>query len=405
MLCQSRNRGESFLKNILFVIDSLTSGGAEKSLISLLTLFDYTNYKVDLLMFEADGLYLPLLPKEVKVLEVPKFMQRQVRGVRSLIKNKHFKDLYIRIRGSISLRNPYQTKRMHGAQISWRWMSIGIERMIGKYDVAIAYSQGTPTYFVTEKVEADKKLCWINTDYKIAPYNAKFDTKYYEQYDNVVAVSDYNREVFIQEMPVAREKTSVVYDIVSPSLIQSMSEHEGGFDDDFDGLRILTIGRLVDEKGYDLAIKACSKLVQQGYKLKWFVIGEGSLKDKMEKWIIDYHLEDTFILLGTFPNPYVYLKQCEIYVQPSRFEGYGLAIAEARILCKPIVATNFTVVYNQIRDRENGLVVEMNAEGICNGIKEIISNQTLRDQIKNKLMQDIAGTEKEINKIYSIIEA
>lgn len=392
------------MKKILFVIDSLNSGGAEKSLISLLTLFDYKNYKVDLLMFSPEGLYLPLLHKEVNVLEAPMFMKKQSSGIKSLIKNRNFKELYLRLRASISLRNPYNFKNMHSAQISWKWMTKGIDYLNVKYDIAIAYSQGAPTYFVAEKVKANKKLCWVNTDYKIALYNKIFDLKYYDQYDNIIAVSDYNKEVFINEMPAAKEKTCVIYDIVSPNLIKSMASQDGGFDDNFDGLRILTIGRLVDEKGYDMAIEACYKLKKQGFKFKWYVIGEGDLKSKLENMIKEFQLEDTFILLGTYLNPYVFLKQCDIYVQPSRFEGYGLAIAEARILQKPIIATNFTVVHNQIKNRENGLIADMNSESIYNCIKESIEDNNLKEHLFKNLGNENLGTEQEIKKLYSIIK-
>ncbi|TXK82505.1 glycosyltransferase [Paenibacillus sp. N3.4] len=393
------------MKTILFVIDSLHSGGAEKSLLSLLTLFDYEKYQVDLLLFSQKGLYLPLLPKEVNVLDVPPFIQRQASGVRSLIRNKKFKDLYVRFGRSISLRHPIKTKKLHSAQISWGWLTKGIEKLNGHYDVAIAYSQGTPTYFVTEKVDADKKLCWINTDYKVAPYNSDFDTGYYEQFDHIIAVSDYNKEVFINEIPIVKEKTNVVYDIVSPSLVVSMSEQNGGFDDGFDGIRILTIGRLVEAKGYDMAIEACFKLIQQGLKVRWYVIGEGLLREKLEKTIHTLHLENTFIFLGTFHNPYVFIKQCDIYVQPSRFEGFGLAIAEAKILHKPVIATNFTVVHNQIKDGENGLIVSMNAEALYEGLKKMLQEQTLRERIQRNLIKENVGTEQEITKVYAMIES
>ncbi|UOK56379.1 glycosyltransferase [Bacillus sp. OVS6] len=294
------------MKNILFVIDSLNSGGAEKSLVSLLNLFDYKKYNVDLLMFSPVGLYLPLLPKEVNILEQPNLIKKQKFGIESMVRNGDFKELLIRLDTSISLRNPFYNKELHTSQIIWRSISKGFDKLDKKYDMAIAYSQGIPTYYVAEKVKADKKLCWINTDYKIAPYNKTFDEKYYDQYDNIIAVSDYNKDVFINEMPSAKQKTKVIYDIVSPKFIKAMALLNDGFNDDFDGLRILTIGRLVESKGFDMAIEACYKLKKLGIRFKWYVIGEGSLKGKLENMIIKLQLQDTFILLGTYQNPYVF---------------------------------------------------------------------------------------------------
>jgi glycosyltransferase involved in cell wall biosynthesis len=392
------------MKKVLFVIDSLNSGGAEKSLISLLTLFDFKSYQVDLLMFSPKGLYLPLLPKEVNLLEVPSFIKKQYGGLKSLIKNKNYKELYLRLGASISLRNPYYKKNMHPAQTSWRWMSKGVKKIDKKYDIAIAYSQGTPTYFVAEKVEAKNKLCWVNTDYKMASYNREFDVEYYEQYNNIITVSDFNKEVFINEIPTAKDKTKVIYDIVSPNLIKTMALQEGGFTDKFDGLRILTIGRLVDSKGYDMAIEASYKLKQEGLRFRWYVIGEGVLKSKLKEMIREFGLEDTFIFLGIYQNPYTFLKRSDIYVQPSRYEGYGLAIAEARILQVPIVATNFTVVHNQIKNKENGLIVDMDSGAIFEGIQTIIKDKSLKSYICENLSNELVGTEQEVKKLYSILE-
>jgi glycosyltransferase involved in cell wall biosynthesis len=405
MFCHFSNEAGILMKKVLFVIDSLNSGGAEKSLISLLTLFNYEKYDVDLLLFSTEGLYLSLLPDKVNIINVPEFIQKQRMDFKYLIKGKNYHELYTRIRISFSMRNPFKRKNMHSAQIIWNWLSKEIPNLEQKYDFAIAYSQGIPTYFVAEKVKATKKFCWINTDYRVALYNKKYDKKYYEQFDNIIAVSDYNRDIFIKEIPSLQQKTCVIYDIVSPKLIRSMAKQRGGFNDFFDGIRILTIGRIVSVKGYDLAIEACYKLKKSGYKIKWYAIGEGNLKYEYEKKIKEFNIQDTFIFLGTHCNPYTYLSQCDIYVQPSRFEGYGLAIAEARILWKPIIATNFTVVHNQIKDKENGLIVSMDPDDIFHGIKNLIEDNNLRNQLIVNLHNTIKGTEEEISKIYALMES
>ncbi|MCA1061474.1 glycosyltransferase [Rossellomorea aquimaris] len=382
---------------ILFVIDSLNSGGAEKSLISLLSLLDYDAYDVDLLMFSRKGLYLPLLPKKVNVIEESEVLEK--------LQRKNFKQFYLKLGNSLSLRIPFYKNFMHSAQINWKWKERGVKQLNQKYDVAIAYSQGFPTYFVAEKVESTKKYCWINTDYKKASYNKRFDEKFYYRFDNIVAVSESNKEIFIKEMPLAKDKTLVIYDIISPRLVRSMSEKPVSYQDNYKGIKILTIGRLVEVKGYDLAIKACYQLKKQGINFRWYSIGEGELKPKLEKLVKDYDLEDTFIFLGPHQNPYNYLKMCDIYVQPSRFEGFGMAIAEAKILHKPIISTNFPVVFNQIENNENGIVVDMDPKEISQGIKKIIRNKELKEKIIYNLKHEFIGTENEIHKLYRLIES
>jgi glycosyltransferase involved in cell wall biosynthesis len=385
-------------KKVLFVIDSLNSGGAEKSLVSLLTLFNFEKYDVDLLMFSQKGLYLPLLPKEVNVLGVSDFRKFEKPFIKRFIKQS-----YNKLGNSLSLRNPINSA-MHSSQINWKWQSKGLRQLITTYDFAIAYSQGFPTYFVAEKVKSIKKYCWINTDYKKAPYNKKFDENYYNKFNNIVAVSESNKGIFIDEMPCAKAKTLVIYDIISPKFVRSLSGQPGAFNDQYEGLRILTIGRLVDVKGYDLAIKACFQLKKEGFNFKWYAIGEGILKPKLEKLVKEYDLEDTFIFLGSHKNPYNFLGKCDIYVQPSRFEGFGMAIAEAKILHKPIVSTNFSVVNDQINNKENGLIVNMNPKDICWGIKEMITNKELKEKITQNLKSETMGTEDEIYKLYNLMD-
>ena len=257
---------------------------------------------------------------------------------------------------------------------------------------------------MAQKVKAKRKLAWVNIDYKVAGYNKNFDIKYYNKFDKVVAVSHSCKDVLIQEIPSLENKVEIVYDIISSKLIENMANEEGGFSDGFDGTKILTIGRLVHQKGYEMAIEAAYKLKQDGINFKWYAIGEGKLKEKLENMICSLGLEDNFIFLGTFQNPYTFLKQTDIYVQPSRYEGYGLVIAEARILHKPIVATDFTVVHNQIVDGKNGLISSMDSHSLYECLKRMIEDKNLQKHVCENLKKESPGTEEEIFKIYKLIE-
>ena len=159
-------------KRILFVIDSLNSGGAEKSLVSLLSLFDYENYEIDLLTFKEGGLYVPLLSENVRLIDPPDIFSKMKLSILDLIKIKDFKFALWRVNTSITLRYKAKvTKIKHGAQLMWTRLNNVIPKLEKEYDIAIAYSQGTPTYYVVEKVVAKKKICWVNIDYKFAGYN------------------------------------------------------------------------------------------------------------------------------------------------------------------------------------------------------------------------------------------
>lgn len=391
-------------KKILFVIDSLNSGGAEKSLVSLLNLLDYNKYEIDLLTFKEGGLYSSLLPKAVRLIEIPDIFQKMKFSILDLIKRREFKFILWRIKTSINLRyTPKLTNISHGAQLMWRNLDSVISKLNTEYDIAIAYSQGTPTYYVAEKVKAKRKLCWVNIDYEFARYNRDFDLNYYQKFNNIVAVSNLCADVFKRVFPEFENKTVIMYDIISKNLIDKMANKENGFNDNFQGIRILTIGRLVYQKGYEYAIEAAKYLKDKNINFKWYSIGEGDLKNKLEKMVDKYNLQNNFEFLGTFINPYPFIKHCDIYCQPSRFEGFGLAIAEARILNKPIVATNFEIVYDQIEDRKNGLVVDMNVESVANGILELINNKELTNNITEYLKTEKKGNVEELDKFYEMI--
>ena len=352
-------------KRVMFVIDSLHSCGPEKRLVSLLNLFDYENYEVDLLTFNEGGLYASLLPKNVILINVPDIFNSMKVSILDLIKRKDFKFALWRVNTSITLRYKAKfTKIKHGAQLMWTRLNNVIPKLEKEYDIARAQSQGTPTYYVVEKVVAKKKLCWVNIDYRFAGYNREFDFKYYEKFNNIVAVSNMCTDVLKDVFPEFKDKIITIYDIISENLINNMASEGKGFVDNYKGIRILTIGRLVYQKGYEYAIEAAKYLKDKNIDFIWYVIGEGNLRSELEKMVIEYNLQDNFKFLGIFTNPYPFIRECDIYCQPSRFEGFGLAIAEARILNKPIVATNFDIVYDQIRDGENGLISEMNGYSV-----------------------------------------
>lgn len=386
-------------KDLLFVIDSLHSGGAEKSLVSLLSTLDYNKFNVDLLLFNKSGLYIPLVPKQVNILEVPEYFEYS--GEKK--DKKRLSIMIARIKNSISIRNPYYKKKYHGAQITCKNILKTLDKQVKKYDVAIAYSQGLPTYYVSEKVEADKKLCWINTDYKKAGYNPSFDRSYYEKYNYMIAVSEKNKEVLESVYPEFRDKIRVIYDIISDKLVTKMANEGQGYTDKFDGIRILTIGRHVYLKGYDMAIEAAKLLKEDGINFRWYSIGEGILTEELKQKVTENGLEDNFIFLGTYINPYPFVKNCDIYCQPSRLEGFGMAIAEAKILQKTIIATNFDIVYDQIEDMKNGLIVNMNSKDLYIGISEILNNKNLIGIINKNLNNERISTESEISKLIKLL--
>ncbi|SFD66996.1 Glycosyltransferase involved in cell wall bisynthesis [Lentibacillus persicus] len=395
-------------KSILFVIDSLDVAGAEKSLVTLLNLMDYSKYDVDLQLFAHGNLLEKLVPEEVNILEPLKYTAFSKLGLPSAVAHS-FAQLQLhmlssRLRYSFRIRRN-QCSNPQKARIYWESAANVIEQNNKAYDIAISYAQGVPTFYVAAKVNAKRKIAWVNVSYRLDEYEQTFQKHYYNHYDKIIAVSDSAKEVLAETFPAYKDKLAIQYDINNPNFISEMAELGEGYEDSFDGIRILTIGRLARQKGYDIALDACKRLKDEGVHFKWYVLGKGPLQAEIEQSIKAKGLTEHFILLGVKANPYPLIKNATVYVQTSRFEGYGIAIAEARMLNTPVVTAKFDAVYNQMVDGKNGLVVERNALDVSEGIKRIVQNEELRHSIIDYLTHEKKGNVEEMNGFYELINS
>lgn len=391
-------------KNLLFIMNNLTCGGAEKALISLLETIDYSSYNVDLFLFKHEGLFFNKIPSQVNLLEEPveyKYFDMSAKGaVTDSIKKGKINTAINRIQAGFIFKN--KKNESTAGQRVWKYISRSLKPINKKYDVAIGYLQTNPIYFCIDKVNASRKIGFVHSDYEKLGLDPEIDMKYFHELDRIVTVSEECANILKRNFPMDEQKVEVMHNIISPKIIKNMSLEVVGID--YEEIKIVSVGRLNYLKGFDLAVKACRNLVEQGYSIKWIIVGDGEERDKLEKLIVDYNLQETFILLGMKENPYPYVKEADIYIQPSRSEGKSIAVDEAKILCKPIVITDFETAKDQINNRENGLIVGRSPEAISEGIKKLIDNEDLRKKFSNHLSQEKLGTESEIQKFYELIK-
>lgn len=390
-------------KKLLFIQPSMQFGGAEKSLQTLLCLLDYEQYDVDLLLFRPEGEFLKLLPKEVRLLPLPAdaqtFAQPIVPACLSFLKQGKVSLALDRLRFSKAVRRDGSVRMRE--QYGWQYQKRAFGTLSDNYDAAIAYLEGSPIYFCADCVKAKKKIAYIHNDYTKLVLNRDFDDAYFAQMDALVVVSAQCAAALQKEFPQYANKVRIVENIIAPAVLRRHAEEPADFGDDFRGLRLLTMGRLDSQKGLDMAIEVCAKLADKA-DFRWYVLGEGPEREKLEQMIRDYHLENRFILLGTRLNPYPYLRACDVYVQPSRFEGKSIALEEAKCLGKPILTTAFTTVADQITDGVNGSVAEISAERIAERLFALISHAEIRQKYTHAL-QDYAGNMEEVEKFYDLL--
>lgn len=281
--------------------------------------------------------------------------------------------------------NPLKRKSLHSEQVVYKSIKNALNPMVKKYDVAIAYSQGMPTYYVANKVSAAKKIAWINTDYATTFFDKEFDYESYKNIDKIIAVSNHIQKSVSKMKKEYEGKIEIILDIIDPSLIYKKAEEHSAFEFAKDKINILTVGRLVTEKSLQTAIEVACLLKSDGYKFKWFVIGDGPEKEKLQELVNINNLNNNFILLGKKLNPYSYMKNCDIYVQTSIREGFGLTVSEAKILKRPIVCTSFPTAKEIIRNNIDGLIVDHDIESIYNGIKKYLDDINFRRKILYEL--------------------
>lgn len=394
-------------KKILFVIDSLGIGGAEKSLVTLLNLLDYSRYEVHLQTFASGKAFERLLPGEVQILpQLPYFSYSALPWNMMGRKIKKPKAMISQIRYSGAIRVHRMT---HAEKAAAQWLCIRdcIDPVEEYYDAAIAYAQGIPAFYVSEKCRAGKKAVWINVPYKPGEQYIPFIKHTLFAFDKVNAVSDTVCEQLQSDYGLPESRMMIIRDILDPGMARRMAGLPSDAEKEMSGagIRILTVGRLAKMKGYDLAVGAAEILLKKGIDFTWYAVGDGAMREEIERRISEAGLQDRFVLLGSRSNPYPYFAACDLYVQPSIYEGFGITLSEAKMFAKPIVTTNFGTAYDQIRDGENGLIVERTPEAIAKGIIRMARDRKLADRCVGVLRAEKIGNPEEIQKLYQFLES
>ena len=390
-------------KKVLFLNYSLHSGGIEKSLVTILSLFDYEGYEVDLQLFANEGMFFSRVPEKVNVLR-PLFPASYRRNIRrafpALLFGGHPLLAFCRLMVSFAGLNGTMGERLSRM---WRVERRFVRPAGKRYDAVIAFMEGQPLYYAVEKTRAAVKIGFIHGDYNAMGLDSGFDRPYLEKLDALCTVSEACRDALNRTFPEFSAKFHVIYNIVSSAFLRAMAERGAGFSDGFTGTRVLSIARLSHQKGLDIAMPAVVHLNRKGLHLRWYIIGVGPEEESLKRQAEKLEAGGCVVFLGEQANPYPYLKECDIYLQPSRFEGKSIAVDEAMVLCRPILLTDFSTASDQIASGENGLIVPMTPEGVEEGLRSLSLNVERRARFSKELSQHDYTNENEINKLYALI--
>lgn len=369
-------------KKILFCLQTMVMGGVEKELVTVLKKLDRDQFDIELLLFYIqDENILKTVPEDVKIIVLDLDRDYWLGNGKQFIKTRLH-------RGDFAEAAKIAAHVVKHGGASSAYVNLrDIPMLPNAYDCAVCYHMhsGMVLRYVAEKVKAQKKVAWIHNDFRTTGYKIECYQKALQEYDAIVAVSDRLRTEFVAHCPVYNNRTITIHNIIDEDEInkKAVQQPDTAFLND-SRIKLVTVGRYVEQKGFDLAILACRILKEKGLNISWYAIGWGPEEENLRKLVVENDLEESFFLTGKKENPYPYMAGADIYVQPSRHEGYAIAIEEAKALKKFIVCTDFAGADEQIVDGLNGVVVKtFEPEHIADAIFRICSDECERKKIND----------------------
>ena len=398
------------MKKILIVSHAMEIGGAETALLGLLENIDTNKYEVDLFLLRHSGELLKYIPHNINLLpEIPQYAMLAV-PISQVIKKGQWKVAVGRLVGKNKAKKYVQKHELpidNGVAIEYshKYTKYAMPRISNiAYDFAISFL--TPHYFVAEKVLAKKKIAWIHTDYSIVKVDTESELKMWSKYDYIVSISDNVTQSFLQTFSSLKERIVLIENIMPMRYIRTLvNEFSTEQEMLIDGsIKLLSIGRFSPQKKFDEIPVICRKIRELGIDVKWYLIGYGGEEQLIRQKIAEECMENYVIILGKKENPYPYIKACDLYLQPSRYEGKSVAVREAQALNKPVIITNYATAQSQLKDSYDGMIVPMDIQGCVEEICAILRDKKLQQVLIENTKKNDYTNIGEIEKLYKILE-
>lgn len=365
------------MKRIAIVTNQMVMGGIEKSLITLLKKVTACDCKVTLFLCKQGGELYDQIPADVEIRDLFYGNHTGFEIVKTSIKQGDV------VRGIVCCVKAVVNKIDKDTFRIWK-RSLEYAAIDGdNYDIAIAY--GSPVSLATTCVanmkNAAKRYVWIHNEVDKIGFDSKLLHHYYDNFDKIFCVSKKCKAIFLNSFPEYTQRAEVFYNFIDMEDIEYQAKIENGFSDDFKGIRLLTVARICEQKGQDIIPHVLKELEDFSGRIKWYCIGSGE-KDiqEIQQKAADLGVADGLVFLGNKNNPYPFFRECDIYVQPSRHEGFGITISEAKVFSKPIVLTNFAGSDEQIKNQEDGLIVPFDSKALAGAIRILVENAEVRSK-------------------------
>lgn len=398
------------MKEILIFSHAMELGGAETSLLGLLEEIDTSKYSVDLFLMRHVGELLAYIPEGINLLPENSQYASLAVPIKKVIKNRQLAVAFGRYKGKKAARARVQELGLpNDNDVSLQYSHLytlpympEINRK--EYDLAVSFL--TPHYFVAEKVHAKKKIAWIHTDYSKVSVDKESQLEMWKCYDYIASISSHVTNCFLNIFPELKPKIIEIHNIVPMNYLRikkDMFSVEKEMPED-GCVRLLSIGRFCTAKNFDNVPDICRRIRANGLNVKWYLIGYGAGETLINERIEETGMQDYVIVLGKKENPYPYIKACDLYVQPSRYEGKCVSVIEAQIIGKPVVITDYATSASQLDNGVDGIIVPLDNKECAEGIVRLITNPSQMDELRNNCKKRDYVNSGEIEKLYQLMD-
>jgi len=402
-------------KRMLVLGIIMNCAGTEKSFISFAQNINCDEWEVDLMLAHRTGQLIDSLPKEINIIDFPDrdiadmFLLSSKNAVKTIwncfIRHNPLTAFEVLPYFVKLILNP--KKRADTATRMWcDLMKKHASEIDTEYDVAAAYWGDRTMFYMCDKIKAKKKLAWLHFDYGNPPRDDELYLSYFKKCDAVVTVSEKINDSLTAYFPEIASKCLTIENINDPAQIRALADAGESFDDGYTGKRLLSIGRISEQKGFDIAVDALKILKDAGYDLRLYIVGTGDESDiaALRAKAKEREVSDMLVLLGVKMNPYPYLRDCDIYIQPSRYEGKPITVEEAKMMQKPIVVANYISASEQLENGHLGMIVPIDADALAKGIMRLYDDPALAEEYTKRLSERDFSNRSEIEKFYGIVK-
>lgn len=396
---------------IIILMHYMELGGAEMSLLGLLHTLDYERASVDLFIYAHCGELMQHIPRQVHLLpEIPAYacietpithaLKRGQWGV--AMRRLQAKNAWHKYAGQRGVPEAGKTdESIFGYLGKYLDKTLPAINPHKEYDLAISFL--TPHNFALSKVKAKKRMAWIHTDYSTVCVNADLEMPVWGGFDSIISISPHVTKAFLRTFPDLRGKIMEMENILPAEYIRSKAAEQTCRLDRGE-LTVLSIGRFCHAKNFDNVPAIARHLVDKhNIDVRWYLIGYGGDEALIRRRIAEEGMDAHVTILGKKENPYPYITQCDIYAQPSRYEGKSITVREAQILGKPVIVSAYPTAASQVKDGIDGVIAPQDNAGFADAMARMALDRDLRSAITSNIATADYSSHSEIEKIYSLL--